>query len=159
MATAIANGIEQFRADYHTLPLPSTPAPPGSDNDTDTSSAHPFICVVMGKEPESETRQNPRSIDFVEGIKQAQKSPPKEAPPLWKNGRFFEETTGSYGIVDAWGTPYRIRLDTNNDKTVLNPNADQVAEGRTAIPKYVLVWSAGKDRDWYTWNDNPMSWD
>jgi hypothetical protein len=159
MATAIANGIEQFRADYHTLPLPSVPSPPSSDTDTDTSPAHPFIGILRGKEPERETRQNPRSIDFIEGIKQAKKSPPKEVPMIRKTGLYLDESTGHYGIVDPWGTPFRIRLDTNNDKMVLNPNADQVSDGRTAMPKHVLVWSAGKDRNWDTWDDNPMSWD
>jgi hypothetical protein len=158
MAIATSNGIEQFRADYPTLPLPSTPGPSGGDTDTDTSSAHSFITMLKGKETESGNHQNPRSVDFLEGINAAKKARPDEASPVWTNGLFFDEATGHYGIVDAWGTPYRIRLDTNNDKSVLNPNADQLAEGRTAIPTYVIVWSAGRDRDWDTWDDNPMSW-
>ncbi len=159
MAIATAHGIEHFREEYHTLPLPSTPGPSDSDTDTDTSSAHSLISILMAKEPECETPQNHRSIDFLEGIKAAKKALPDEAPLVWTNGLFLDEATRHYGLVDTWGTPYRIRLDTNNDKTVLNPNPDQVAEGRTAISKYVLVWSAGRDRDWHTWDDNPMSWD
>jgi hypothetical protein len=159
MTTAITHGIEQFRFDYNTLPLPSTPAPPRSDTDTDTSPAHPFINILVGKEPEGEIRQNPRSVDFLESIKFAKRPKNDRSPPIWQNGLILDEATGYYGIVDAWGTPYRIRLDTNNDKTILNPNPEQAAAGRTTLPKYVLVWSAGKDRDWDTWDDNPMSWD
>ena len=160
MAKDIATSFDGFKKDYNTRPLPSNPAPPGGDSEADTSSAHSLINILLGKEPENGTRQNPRNTDFLESIKPAIKARPKEAPLVWKNGIYMDETTSGYGIVDIWGNPFRIRFDTNSDNQLANPNPDQTAAGRPVIlNKSAIVWSAGKDGDWDTWDDNPMSWD
>ena len=65
----------------------------------------------------------------------------------------------TFGIVDGWGHYFRIRLDSDGNKELDNPHPGQVAEGRTRMVKRVLVWSAGKDGNWNTWEDKPMSWD
>ncbi|MES2467271.1 MAG: hypothetical protein V4675_08230 [Verrucomicrobiota bacterium] len=157
---AISYGVAQFCEDYDRLPLPSGPRLPGGDCDTDTSPSHGFTAVLMGKEGETADRQNERNVDYLEGIKPAK----NQQGTAWNyvNGRITNSTVGSYGIVDSNGNPFRIRLDTNGDKILANPNPDQAAaEGLVALAttKGVIVWSAGNDGDWNTWDDNPKSWD
>lgn len=61
--------------------------------------------------------------------------------------------------MDAWGGYYRVRFDSNYDGEMLNPNEDEVGEGRMKLPNRVIIWSAGKDGKWDTWDDNIKSWD
>jgi hypothetical protein len=50
-------------------------------------------------------------------------------------------------------------MDTDGDGWVVNPELNQVADGRTKLKKRVIVWSAGKDGREATWDDNARSWD
>ena len=156
-AVAISNAVQQFRADYDRLPLPSGPLPAGGDRDTDTSPAHGFVAVLLGKEWRMGDHQNMRNTNYVEGTKPAKPKPGGDYP--WKDGLIFDATTGAYGVVDYQGKPYRLRLDTNSDKQLANPNPDEVVKGRPTLSKQVIVWGAGKDGKWETWDDNPKSWD
>ena len=163
MSLDISNGIEQFLADYSHFPLPTGSAPAGRDLDANTGSDSGLVAVLTGKEPASASTQpqNPRGIDYLEGIKPAKQLKPtraKIAPP-WANGLLTEGKPPVYSIVDAWGNLYHLRLDTDGDGWVENPNPDQVTEGRPKLNKRVIVWSAGKDGKEATWEDNPMSWD
>jgi hypothetical protein len=157
VAVSIANAIESFNGDYNRTPLPSGPPPAGGDRETDSSPSHGFIAMLIGLEGPISNPQNPRKTDYLDGIKPAKANPPGDPP--WRNGLITDSKTGAYGIVDAYGNYYRIRLDTNGDKEITNPHPEQAAEGRRTMRKQVIVWSAGKDRDWNTWDDNPMSWD
>jgi hypothetical protein len=157
----IAQGVEHFYDEYNKLPLESSHAPPinHQDTDTDSSSTHPFITILMGMGAEGTTLQNPRNIDFLEGIRPAKNATYGQIPPNWINGLYANNISGPYGVADPWGKQFKLRLDTNNDQQLATPNTDQVKEGRPVILKRVLVWSAGKDGNWDTWDDNPMSWD
>jgi hypothetical protein len=159
MARALAEAIKQFDTDYHKLPAPTGPTPQGGDRDTDSAPSHSFIAILGGKEESSPEAQNQKHLDYLEGIKPA-KTPRKPGADYgWVDGLISDPATGAYGIVDYKGKPYRIRLDTNHDETLTNPNTDQAAKGRPTLKARVLVWSAGKDGDWNTWDDNLMSWD
>ena len=159
IARALANAIQKFDTDYHKLPIPSGPFPQGGDRDTDSAPSHSFIAILGGNEDPSAEAQNQKHLDYIEGIKPA-KTPRKPGGDYpWVAGLFSDPATGAYGVVDYKGKPYRIRLDTNHDETLINPNPDQAAEGRSTLKARVLVWSAGKDGDWNTWDDNLMSWD
>jgi hypothetical protein len=61
--------------------------------------------------------------------------------------------------MDAWGSPFQIRIDSNYDNELDNPNTEDRGVGRSQLRKRVLIWSAGKDRDPSTWKDNVGSWD
>jgi hypothetical protein len=159
MALGIADAIKEFQSAYGTLPLPSTIAQPGSDTLTDTSAAHAFVSMLLGEEPPSSSPQNPWKSDFLEGIKPARSILTKEATTVWKNGIYLDPSTGHHSIVDPWVNPYQIRIDTNHDNEIENPNIDQVSAGRPLLPHRVLVWSPGKDGKEETWDDNPMSWE
>jgi len=154
MPIALANGIKQFETDYHKLPSPSGPTPQAGDRDTDSAPSHSFIAILSGKEDPSPEAQNQRHTDYLEGIKPA-KTPRKPGADYgWVDGLISAPATGAYGVVDSYGKPYRIRLDTNHDDTLINPNPQEAAAGRPTLNARVLVWSAGQDGDWNTWDDN-----
>lgn len=157
MCVNIGNAVEQFHADYQSLPLPSGPPPQGGDRDTDTATTHGFVAMLFGQEADSSPRQNPNRTNYLEGIKPAKPKPTDESP--WQDGVNYDPATGSFGMVDYYGKPFRIRLNTSSDQQVANPNPDEVAAGRPTLPKRVIVWGAGKDGKWETWDDNPKSWD
>jgi hypothetical protein len=164
MARGLVNAINQFRSDYQKLPVPSGPTPQGGDRDTDSGLSHSFISILGGHEDRSPMAQNQKHTDYLEDIKPALKAgkPGNPSPGGdygWVNGLISDPATGAYGVVDYKGKPYRIRLDTNHDETLNNPNPEQAAAGRPTLKARVLVWSAGKDGDWNTWDDNLMSWD
>ena len=162
MSIAISNAVEQFYAEYNRLPKP-TSATDGSDSDTTTESSEGLVKILIGKEGESQTIQNPRNTDYAEGIKPAKASKKKASANAnggsdkWADGMVIEDET--YEIVDAYSNYYSIKLDSDYDKELENPNTLQVAEGRTKMTKRVLVWSPGKDGLEETWEDNVMSWD
>jgi hypothetical protein len=156
LVRGISNAVEQFHVDYNQLPLPSGPQQ-GGDRDTDTSPAHGFTAVLLGQEADSSPRQNRNVTNYLEGFRPAKPKPTNDSP--WQIGVISDPTTGSFGMVDFSGKPYRIRLDTNSDQEVANPNPDEVAAGRPTLPKRVIVWGAGKDGKWETWDDNPKSWE
>lgn len=181
MAASIASAVFEYCNKYQVFPEPAAPESAESglhhdaDTDLDTSAGNWFVTVLAGEDYDSppsrisatESRegsragersegqknsQNPEQIDFLEGIKPAKL-------PRWINGRYIDAATGRRGIVDSWGREFRIRLDTDNNNLLANPNPLEVAEGRTTLRGRVIVWCAGKDGDWNTWEDNLKSWE
>lgn len=85
-----------------------------------------------------------------------------------KNGLWQDDA--DWVISDAWGEPYHIILDTNEDNMITNPEfgADQsdpkyakkcrLTPPSPTLPSEVLVYSSGPDRDPKTWHDNICSW-
>ncbi len=159
MAVAISNSVEQFYADYNRLPKPSS-ATDGADSETTTEAGEGIVKVLIGKEGDADSVQNPRNVDYAEGIKPAKAGGKKGATAggsdKWVNGLVYEDD--NYEIVDNWGNYYKIKLDSDYNKELENPNIDQVSEGRGKLPKRVIVWSVGKDGKEETWEDNTMSW-
>ncbi len=67
MSIAISNAVEQFYADYNRLPKP-TSATDGTDSESTTESSEGLVKVLIGKEGESQTIQNPRFLLFGVGM-------------------------------------------------------------------------------------------
>ncbi len=161
MAVTISNAVIQFYADYNRLPKSASSAD-GTDTQTTSEGAEGIIKVLAGKEGDSDTLQNPRATNYVEGIKPAKPNKKSGAAAAgasdkWINGFVLEED--NYEIVDGYGNYFLILLDSNFDKEVENPNIDEVGEGRARLAKQVVVWSPGKDGKEETWEDNPRSWE
>jgi prepilin-type N-terminal cleavage/methylation domain-containing protein len=160
MGIAVANGVEQFYSDYNRLPKP-TSSTAGEDSESSTDSAEGIIKVLIGKEGDTESVQNPRNVNYLEGMKQAKPAPKGMAATAgasdkWLNGLASEDE--NYSVVDAWGNYYKLKLDSDYSSDIENPNIDKVAEGVTVVMKRVIVWSPGKDHKEETWDDNVMSW-
>ena len=160
MANGISNSINEFYADYTRLPHPQAQKAQTGDVDSDTSPSTGLTQVLMGVEPEQEEKQNPRHTDYLEGIKPAKLSKKAGTPHAWSNGLMVDgKGVNWYSIVDFWGNFYRVRLDTDGDGFVENPDLNEIAEGRTKLKQRVIVWSPGRDGKEETWTDNPKSWD
>jgi prepilin-type N-terminal cleavage/methylation domain-containing protein len=151
MAIAVSNAVEQFYADYNRLPKP-TSATDGADSDTTTEGGEGLVKVLTGKEGEEGAVQNSRKVDYAEGIK-----PAKVVKGKGRNGLVLEDE--NIEIVDGWGNYYKVKLDTDYNKELENPDTNGVADGLTKLAKRVLVWSPGKDGKEETWEDNVKSWD
>lgn len=162
MAIAVSNAVEQFYADYNRLPKP-TSATDGADSDTTTEGGEGLVKVLTGKEGEEGAVQNTRKVDYAEGIKPAKVVKGKAATAQaggsdkWRNGLVLEDE--NIEIVDGWGNYYKVKLDTDYNKELENPDTNGVADGLTKLAKRVLVWSPGKDGKEETWEDNVKSWD
>ncbi len=162
MAVTIGNSVDQFYGDYNKLPKPES-ASEGDDSETTTEASEGLVMVLLGKEGDADTVQNPRKTDYLDGLKQAKPSKRKRDPGAsagsdkWANGLVYEQD--QFEIVDGWGNYYKVVLDTNYDKELENPNSEEVAEGRPILPRRVAVWSAGKDGKEDTWIDNVKSWE
>jgi prepilin-type N-terminal cleavage/methylation domain-containing protein len=147
MARTVANAVEQFQREYDQMPQP-TSATRDTDCNTDTTAAEGLLLILTGKDK----TQNPRGTDFLTDLKAATltgKNRPVDG--LVRNGETLE-------LVDPWGTPYKVTLDLNADGLILNPNEEEQNEGTRELHKSVIVYSAGKDRDFSTWKDNVTSW-
>lgn len=91
--------------------------------------------------------------------------------PLAKNHKLGLWLDGSEcALIDTWGEPYYIILDTDKDNVITNPefgadlsNPEYAERCRnspppTKLPAKVIIYSSGADRDPKTWNDNICSW-
>lgn len=97
---------------------------------------------------------NPKSIKFID-------------LPMAKNGKFgLVNATPPYKLVDLWGQPYRVLLDTNGDRQVPNPdlkNADPKISANPNspapqnLPTEIAIYSWGFDQRPYT-KDDLASW-
>jgi hypothetical protein len=138
----VINAISQFEADYGQLPLPKNRIK-SPDWDTDTSIAEGFISVLKG----CDTGQNTKGTDYVGEFKDA-----KHVGNALIDGLLHDEDDG-IALYDPWGHYYHIRLDGDGDGSVADPE-----KPGERLKQRVIIWSAGKDGDPDTWNDNVISW-
>lgn len=140
-ARAVMKGLEiaitSYVTEYSHLPVVSNPAPPndGEARDTSEESGKVIMAVLLA----NDQTQNPRSIRFF------------DPPPAKSTGAGYSNSTG---LIDPWGKGgYRILLDDNGDGTIPDP------ENRLGnLSGSVLIYSAGADGDFSTWEDNVCSW-
>ena len=62
---------------------------------------------------------------------------------------------GGAAFVDAWGNPFKYRLDLTGSGEISNPDP----EVGGLLKTQVAVWSAGPDGDFGTWEDNVAGWE
>lgn len=115
-------------------------------------STGPLIDSLLGKNAE----WNPKEIKFID-------------LPAARNGKFGyipAEALNPCRMVDLWGNPYVILLDTNGDKKVHNPdikNSDPaISQSETSpppafLPFEVAIYSFGKDGIGVT-DDDLVTW-
>jgi hypothetical protein len=83
---------------------------------------------------------NPRDIQFC------------QYPPF--GGRRAGLTAASpRSLVDNWGHPYCVLMDTSGDGKVPDPE-----HPGAMLTERIAIWSAGPDGDYTTWADNIKSW-
>jgi len=153
--------IGHFRTEYNRFPVSLTGASGGADIDPIvTNDSNTLITTLMAMtDPNASSggqNLNPRGIKFID-------------LQIAKNGQSFGivQSSGSGGsgnvsLYDIWGQPYVIRLDTNLDNRVENPDAQNIDQRISAkAPQYLPVNSAvqcrGPDKILNT-KDDIVSW-
>lgn len=150
--------IGHYRTEYNRFPVDLTGSTGGEDIDPiPTDGSNSIITTLMAAGSADDTsNMNRRNIKFID-------------LPYAKNGASFGiiDTSGGSGgadlqLVDIWGMPYQILLDTNYDNRITNPdasNVDQLISSRA--PQYIStsagVQCYGPDKTVNT-RDDIVSW-
>jgi hypothetical protein len=140
----VAAAISAYVDEYHSLPLVSYDLK--TDLSLDSTESIALFGILSAHAP---PELNPKHINFIEGIKQAKYSHGK-----FLDGMNYEEDETRPTLIDPWGKAYRITLDTNEDGFIENPQTP----GTKLASEKALVYSAGPDGDFSTWQDNLRSW-
>ncbi|HEY1084352.1 MAG TPA: prepilin-type N-terminal cleavage/methylation domain-containing protein [Prosthecobacter sp.] len=153
--------IGHYRTEYNRFPIDPNSAT-GGDSDLEPfltdGTTQPTINILMANVDTSgaSTNMNPRKLKFLD-------------LPAAKNNQFgVIDPSGGAGdgtpvqLVDSWGLPYKIALDTNFDNRLQNPDKssnDQKISSQA--PEYlnasVAIYSFGADRQEFT-KDDIVSW-
>lgn len=136
----LKNGLSAYFTEYRKYPLEIEKA------NLTTTTGHPLLTILVGNDDPAAVAYNPRKIAFFTG-KQARV----------KDGRYtrgieYSEDGPSY-LWDPWGNLYHVRLDTDYDNQIENPEFPG-----QLLPVSIAVWSAGPDGDFSTWKDNIKTW-
>ncbi len=125
-----------------------------TDENTGLVSALLSLSDSGGSGGSGSTNLNPRDIKFID-------------LPLARNGKFgLVNAQPPYKLVDLWGLPYFVLLDTNGDKQVNNPdlqNADPtiaqnpISPPPQKLPMEIAIYSYGLDKTPMT-KDDVVSW-
>jgi prepilin-type N-terminal cleavage/methylation domain-containing protein len=143
-AMGLRSAVANYEVEYGKLPLATS----GTDAQLETSTGSQLLALLLG---ENAGKMNPRKQAFIDGL------------PMAQNGRNGLLGSGdSFGLVDPWGQPYVISLDTNHDQFVANPDrqnqASRIAsEALAKLPARVLVYSKGPDQTALT-EDDVTTW-
>jgi len=132
-ATAIASSVEQYYQEYSKLP---TIGGASDEVRTEGEAGIELLLVLLGKEDDTGTMQNPRKLPFltVETGKNKNKG-----GLVYSNGGAGGQIEGLY---DAWGQPFYIKMDTEYEDEILNP----LIQGNVIRDKKVIVYSYGADK-------------
>jgi type II secretory pathway pseudopilin PulG len=136
----LKNAISAYFTEYRKYPLEIRKA------DLTTTTGHPLLTILVGNNDPAAMTYNPRKIAFFSG----------KAARL-KDGRYtrgieYNEDGPSY-LWDSWGNLYHVRLDTNHDNQIDDPEFPG-----QLLSHSILVWSAGPDGNFSTWDDNVKTW-
>ncbi len=150
--------IGHYRTEYNRFPVAISGASGGKDIDPIlTNGTNSIITVLMAATgPDANSTMNRRNIKFID-------------LPYAKNTTSFgvvDPSGGSGGadlkLVDIWGQPYTIYLDSNYDNRITNPDATNVDKRISSkATKYLSsstgIQSRGPDKILNT-KDDIVSW-
>ncbi len=134
--------VQSYKLEYTGRPWPlalpwSGPTAPTQDAapiSTLSPEGSEILQTLLGGHP----TKNPRRIIFMQTPKSG-----------WLSGSY----SPGAGLTDPWRKEgYRMLFDYDGDGLIANP------EGGSAVKRPVLIYSAGPDQDFTTWDDNVCSW-
>ena len=142
VAVELSASISSYYADYDYVPV----AKDVSADWSGTTVANPeFLAVLSAR---ADPRMNPKKHDYLDGFKQAK--------PL-RGGKFVDgidySDPSSPTLVDPWGQPYNVIMDTNEDGKITLP----FIHGTSAdvFGKRSVVYSTGEPNADGTPNSDP----
>lgn len=131
-ATALYQAIEQYYQEYSKLPGVEA----NSDEiETVGEAGIELLTILLGKEDDTGKMQNPRKIPFL-NVKESKNS--KKGGLVYSNGGSGGQIEGLY---DAWGKPFRVKLDTEYEGEINDP----IIQGNVVRNKNAIVYSYGPD--------------
>jgi prepilin-type N-terminal cleavage/methylation domain-containing protein len=139
-------GIKNYQMEYNRYPVAGANR---SETPVQTIEGSQLIDILLGDSDRS-TQMNPRRQALIE-------------PPMGKNGiGGLTGSEGSFGLRDAWGSPYHVVMDVNYDNKIRNPDAQnqdaKISHGAAQfLPYGAIVYSLGPDKAEGT-KDDVVSW-
>ncbi|MEN3943256.1 prepilin-type N-terminal cleavage/methylation domain-containing protein [Prosthecobacter sp. SYSU 5D2] len=153
--------VGHYRTEYNRFPIDPNDLG-GGESDIEPfltdGSTHPTINILMANVDTSgaSTNMNPKQIKFLD-------------LPFARNNMFgiIDPSGGANDgtpvqLVDTWGLPYKMLMDTNYDNRLENPdksNLDQNISGRAPqfLNSSTAIYSFGPDKSEFT-KDDITSW-
>lgn len=134
-ATVVQTALLRYRAEYNAWP--ETAKGRTKQHFTDEEFMEVMVPAAGGK-PHAD---NLKRIRFLEGGKGA-----------------VTGESGKQSFADPWGNPYQYLVNETPKDTMGLGTFKKDYKGPEEIRATVLVWSAGADGDYGTWEDNVASW-
>jgi len=132
-AAVVQSGLMKYRMEYNRWP--DFAKGKSKEHLTDAEFLETMMPTGDGKPP----KDNLKRVRFIEGGK--------------------DVVVPGKGYLDPWGNPFRYIVNETPRETMELGNVGSDYEGPNEIRAKALVWSAGADGDYSTWNDNVYSWD
>lgn len=129
---ALEIALKAYLVHYNGCLLAATGAPAKADIEV----AHRILSPLIADSSEF----NPEMIRFLD---------PTTARS--EKGGAWKDASGHWQLRDEWGTVFRMRFSGIDEQPSPRDPSDVLSA------KYIL-WSAGPDRDFSTWEDNVTSW-
>lgn len=157
----IVVAVGHYRTEYNRFPIDPNNVG-GGDTDMEPfltdGNSETIINTLMNNVDQggSTTNMNPRGIKYLD-------------LPYANKGLFgIIDPSGGVGdgspvsLVDSWGRPYKVALDTNYDNRIENPDKNNNSQKISAqAPEFLnatcIIYSFGPDRQEYT-QDDIVSW-
>lgn len=144
----VKNAISAYFTEYRKYPVD-----PSNTNDTAVIRTNSDLMdVLLGADSQKESGGlNPRGVAFYTD---------KAAKPAG-DGKYRKgvrlEADGGGELWDPYGDYYYVRMDLDYNNRVEKPSWDEANDAQV-LPESILVWSAGKDQDETTSQDNIKTW-
>lgn len=138
----IVNAIKAYYTDYGKYPCAAHSSDDPNDyfaskkgaNDQDVLMNILRSQLVNGSYTPEQNTFNPRRIVFLDAPLSKDLTPDRAKSGIDADGVYR----------DPWGSPYRVRIDSNYNNQVENPYSGDA--GFNPLPTAVIVWSLGKDK-------------
>jgi prepilin-type N-terminal cleavage/methylation domain-containing protein len=163
---SLKTGINNYQVEYNRYPIDPSQSSSGGGDDAEaqlTDQNSNLIDTLMGDAAQQagggssntgSNNLNPKGIEFV-SFRTA------------KNGRNgLVGAQSPFSLIDMWGSPYYVLLDTNLDRKIQNPDVQnqdpKIAQNPASpppefLPTDVAVYCIGKDLTPLT-GDDIVSW-
>lgn len=142
------NAISAYFTEYRKYPVD-----PSNNNETaEIRSNSDLMDVLLGADSQRQNGGlNPRGIAFY-----TDKAARPSGDGKYRKGVRLEADGGGE-LWDPFGDYYYVRMDLDYNNRVEKPTWDE-ANDVQMLPEAILVWSAGKDKDESTSQDNVKTW-
>ena len=137
-AAVVQSGLMKYRLEYNCWP--DFAKGKSKKHFTD----HEFLETMMPSGNGAPPAENLKRVRFIEGGKDV------VAPG---------NAGGKNQYIDPWGNPFQYLVNETPKDTMGLGSFGSGYKGPDEIRTKALVWSAGPDGDYGTWDDNVCSWD